>query len=402
MTNIILFDNEIRDRLLPLTFLRPTCELRVGILTIREKWERWLGGDISYITQDYLSEKYPINHGKVNYIINGSVLPSPQLIRLIRQMDFNEAFLKDEELIVAKLDEEQIETLIKDDDIEELRGFDLEGTQYLKINHLWDIYQLNHQAIVDDYELLTRTRTSQPLSDTNRVLGPPDQVFLEEGARVECATLNAEEGPIYIGKGAQVMEGATVRGSLALCEGAIVKMGSRVYGGTTLGPHSKIGGEVNNAVLQAYSNKSHDGYLGNSVLGEWCNLGADTNTSNLKNNYENIKLWDYSQERFIKTGMQFCGLIMGDHSKTGINTMLNTGTVIGVSSNVFGEGFPRNFIPSFSWGGKHGFQTYRTDKAFETAERVMARRGVEFDVQDRLILLRIFEDTVKFRRWEKD
>ena len=401
MVRIILFDNEIRDRLLPLTFTRPTCEIRMGILTIREKWERWLKGKTSYITQDYLAEKYPIDHSKVNYIINGSVLPSSQLVRLIQQMDFNEAFLQGEELIVAKLDEEQIENLIRDEDIGELKGYDLEGTDYLKVDNLWDIYRQNPQAIEEDFELLAKGRLSQPLSDTNRVLGPAEKIFLEEGAQVECATLNTKEGPIYIGKGAEVMEGSHIRGPLALCEGGIIKMGTRIYGGTTIGPHSKVSGELNQCVILGYSNKAHEGYLGNSVIGEWCNIGADANTSNLKNNYEKVKLWSYVSESFVDTGQQFCGLIMGDHSKTGINTMFNTGTVVGVSSNVFGEGFPRNFIPSFSWGGKQGFQTFRTDKAFETAERVMARRGVDFDVQERLILLRIFEDTAKFRRWEK-
>ena len=401
MVRIILFDNEVRDRLLPLTFTRPTCEIRMGILTIREKWEHWLGEKAAYITQDYLAEKFPIDHGQVNYIINGSVLPSPQLVRLIKQMEFNEALLQGEELVVAKLDEEQIENLIRDEDIGELRGFDLEGTSYLKIDNLWDIFANNAQAIEEDFELLSRNKTSQPISDTNQVLGAPERIFIEEGAQVECSTLNVKEGVIYIGKDAEVMEGSHIRGNFSLGEGAKVKMGTRIYGGTTVGPFSKVSGELNNCVMLGYSNKAHEGYLGNSVIGEWCNLGADANTSNLKNNYEDIKLWSYPEERFVETGRQFCGLIMGDHSKTGINTMFNTGTVVGVSANVFGEGFPRNFIPSFSWGGKHGFQTYRTDKAFETVERVMARRGMEFDVQERLIILRVFEETAKFRRWEK-
>ncbi|MCB0616144.1 MAG: glucose-1-phosphate thymidylyltransferase, partial [Phaeodactylibacter sp.] len=288
MVRIILFDNETRGRLLPLTFIRPTCEIRMGILTIREKWERWLKGKVSYITQDYLSEKYPIDHSKVNYIINGSVLPSPQLVRLIQQMDFNEAFLRGEELIAAKLDEEQIENLIRDDDIGELRGFDLEGTDYLKIDNLWDIFAQNGQAIEEDFELLTKGRQSQPISDTNRVLGPAEKIFLEEGARVECATLNTTGGPIYIGREAEVMEGSHIRGGLALCEKGTIKMGARVYGGTTIGPHSKVSGELHNCVLLGYSNKAHEGYLGNSVIGEWCNLGADANTSNLKNNYETV------------------------------------------------------------------------------------------------------------------
>lgn len=398
--NIILFDNEVRDQLLPLTFTRPVCELRVGILTIREKWEKYLPGKISYITQDYLSEKYQIDYGPENYVINGSVLPSPQLLQLIKEMDFNQAYLKNEELIVAKLDENQFEKLIHDEDITEIKGFDLEDTQYLKINHPWDIFQLNDAAIREDFDLLTKGRISAPLSPTNRVLGA-EQIFIEEGAEVEFGILNASTGPIYIGKNAKILEGVMMRGPVAFCEGSIVKMGAKIYGATTLGPNSKVGGEINNAVFQSHSNKGHDGYLGNAVIGSWCNLGADTNNSNLKNNYAEVKAWSYPEERFIKTGLQFCGLIMGDHSKTGINTMLNTGTVIGVCANIFGSGFPRNFVPSYAWGGNAGFTTYKTDKAFETMTRVMARRKKEFDTEERLIMLRIFEDTAKYRAWEK-
>ncbi len=402
MPNIILFDNEVRDRLLPLTFTRPVGELRMGILTIREKWERWMDAPVSYITQDYLAERFEIEYGKDNYIINGSVLPSPQLVRLIKQMDYNEAYLRGEELIVAKLDEEQISRLISDDDISELNGFDLEGTEYLKIDYLWDIYLHNQQAIAEDFELLTQGLKSAPLSASNRVVGDPAQIFLEEGANVECATLNTVDGPIYFGKDSLVMEGCMIRGGFSLGEGGILKMGAKVYRGTTLGPGCKGGGEINNVVMLANSNKSHEGYLGNAVLGEWCNIGADTNASNLKNNYDEVRVWSYEEERFMKTGQQFCGLFMGDHSKTGISTMLNTGTVIGVCANVFGEGFPRTFIPSFAWGGKQGFQTYRSDKAFETMDRVMERRGHTLSVQERLILLRVFEDTRQYRKWEKE
>ncbi len=401
MPNIILFDNEVRDKLLPLTFTRPVGEIRVGILTIREKWERWLNAPVSFITQDYLAERYEIEYGAENYIINGSVMPSPQLVRLIQQMDFNEAYLQGEELVVAKLDGEQISRLINDEDISELAGADLEGTDYLKINHLWDIYKLNQEAIAQDFELVTKGRESLPLSPTNRVVGDPGLVFLEEGASVECAALNTTNGPIYFGKDSLVMEGCMIRGGFSLGDCGILKMGAKVYQGTTLGPGCKGGGEINNVVMIANSNKSHEGYLGNAVLGEWCNIGADTNASNLKNNYDEVRLWSYVEERFEKTGQQFCGLIMGDHSKTGISTMLNTGTIVGVCANIFGEGFPRNFIPSFSWGGKQGFQTYRSDKAFETMERVMERRGQSLSVQERLILLRVFEDTRKYRKWEK-
>ena len=401
MPHIILFDNEVRDRLLPLTFTRPVCEIRFGLMTIREKWARWLDAPVSYITQDYLAERYEIGQGEDNLIINGSVCPSPQLVRLIEQMNHNEALLKGEELIAAKLEEAAIERLIADEDIGELKGYDLTGTEYLKLDHLWDIYRLNAQAIEQDFELLTKNRESAPLGDSNRVVGPRDQLFLEEGAQAHCAVFNTTAGPIYIGKDATVMEGSLLRGPIGLGCHSTFKMGAKIYGATTVGPHCKVGGEVSNSVFLGYSNKAHDGYLGNAVIGQWCNIGADTNNSNLKNNYDQVRLWSYPEGRFVKTGQQFCGLFMGDHSKTAINTSLNTGTVIGVSVNLFGEGFPRNFVPSFAWGGKNGFQTYRSDRAFETMERVMARRGIELDVQERLILLRIFEDTVKYRSWEK-
>jgi UDP-N-acetylglucosamine diphosphorylase/glucosamine-1-phosphate N-acetyltransferase len=400
MENIILFDNETRDNLLPFTYTRPVCEIRVGILTIREKWEHWLNGKASFITQDYLSQKYDITIADKNYIINGSVLPTLELFRMIDGMRNNEALLKDGELIVAKLDNKQFEVLMEDDEIEELAGYEVGDVKLLKINNLWDIYKINEEALKLDFQLLTKGKTSQPISATNQVLGK-ENIFIEEGATVECATLNAQTGPIYIGKNAQIMEGAMVRGPLAMCENAVLKMGAKIYGATTLGPYCKVGGEVNNSVFFGYSNKGHDGFLGNSVIGEWCNLGADSNNSNLKNNYTEVKLWNYKTEKFEKTGQQFCGLIMGDHSKCGINTMFNTGTVVCVSSNIFGSGFPRNFVPSFAWGGASGYSTFKTDKAFETAEAMMARRGKEFETIDRVIMLKVFEDTAKYRRWEK-
>lgn len=396
MANIILFDNEVREQLLPLTYTRPVCEIRVGILNIREKWEHWLQGKASYITQDYLAEKYPIDYGADNFLINGSVLPSEPLCRLITQMEPREAYLMGDELIVARLDGEQMEQLIHDEDFGELKGFNLEDTPFLKINHLWDIYRLNDAALREDFALLTKGRDSEPLSATNRCTGG-EHIFIEAGAKVEFATINAETGPVYIGKDAVIMEGCLIRGPLALCEGAVLKMGAKIYGATTVGPYSKVGGEVNNSVLIGYSNKAHDGFLGNSVLGEWCNLGADTNNSNLKNTYDEVKLWNYPTERFLPTGQQFCGLFMGDHARCGINTMFNTGTVVGVCANIFGSGYPRNFVPSFVWGGPAGYQSYRTEKAYVAIENMMARRNQTFSIEDRLILLRIYEDTAKYR-----
>jgi len=400
MANIILFDNETRESLLPLTFTRPVCELRMGILRIREKWERWLNASASFITQDYLSSKYGIDYDDNNYFINGSALPSPELVALVRQMEYNEALLQGEELIAARLDARQLEKLMKDDDIEELKGIELGDTPYIKINGLTDLFNHNAQAIAQDVELLSKKGHFVPVP-SSCFAKAKNQIFLEEGAEVEGAFLNASEGPIYVGRNARVMEGSMIRGPVAIGEHAQVKMGAKIYGGTTIGPWCKAGGEIVSSVLMEYSNKAHDGFLGHSYLGAWTNIGADTNTSNLKNNYENVRLWSYPEERFLDTGSQFCGLIMGDHSKTAINVMLNTGTIIGVSTNIFGEGFPRNFVPSFSWGGNGGYRTYKTEKAFETMERVMDRRQQTLDIEDRLIYLRVYEETQSYRSWDK-
>ena len=267
----------------------------------------------------------------------------------------------------------------------------------ISIEHTWDIFSKNGEALQDDFNLITKDRKSEPIPTSNNIISP-ENIFIEEGAILEFTTLNATNGPIYIGKDALIMEGALIRGPLALCEGAIVKLGAKIYGPTTIGPYSKVGGEINNSVLFAYSNKGHDGFLGNAVLGEWCNIGADSNNSNLKNDYSEVRLWDYNSESFEKTGLQFCGLIMGDHSKCAINTMFNTGTVVGVNANIFGSGFPRNFIPSFTWGGNSGFTTYLPKKAFEVAKTVMSRRHIEFTEQDAAILEHVFEETKKFRR----
>jgi UDP-N-acetylglucosamine diphosphorylase/glucosamine-1-phosphate N-acetyltransferase len=403
MKNLILFDPDTRDQLLPLSYTRPVCEMRVGILTIRQKWERWMNGRVSFITQDYLSDKYPIAISADNYVINGAVLPNAELCGLIETLKNNEALLKNGELIAARLDEKQFQNLMEDNAIEELEGFEMEESlNFLIINHLWDIFKLNDLALRSDFELVTKGRKSQPLSITNQFIGDESQLFIEEGAVVECSILNTKNGPIYIGNDAEVMEGCIIRGGLALCDHAILKMGARIYGATTIGPHSKVGGEVNNSVLFGHSNKAHDGYLGNSVLGEWCNLGADTNNSNLKNNYDEVKLWDYTKESFVKTGLQFLGLIMGDHSKCAINTMFNTGTVVGVSANIFGAGFPRNFIPSFTWGGSGGFETYPFNKACDTISRVISRKNIQLSEEDKQILKYIFDFSARYRSWERD
>ncbi|CCG53743.1 Probable sugar phosphate nucleotydyl transferase [Flavobacterium indicum GPTSA100-9 = DSM 17447] len=387
--NYILFDGNVRNALLPFTFTRPVADIRVGILTIREKWEKYLGYTTTTITEEYLSEKYPMVEMEENVIINASFLPNQVLAEMVRNLEENQAIFYDDEVLAFYTKEGQE---VDFDTYEIIEYTD----ECLRIEHTWDIFQKNDAAIREDFELLTEDRFSQPIPKSVNVIAP-ENVFIEEGAKLEFVTLNASTGPIYIGRNAEIMEGSVIRGPFALGEEAQVKLATKIYGATTVGPHCRVGGEVNNSVMFAYSNKGHDGFLGNSVLGEWCNIGADSNNSNLKNNYEEVKLWSYESERFEKTGLQFCGLMMGDHSKCGINTMFNTGTVIGVSANIFGSGFPRNFVPSFSWGGASGFMTYITKKAFETARIVMSRRHIDFTSEDAKILEHVFEETKKYR-----
>lgn len=389
--NYILFDGTVRKALLPFTFTRPVADIRIGILTIREKWEQYLGSTTTTLTEEYLMEKYPMVEMEQNIMINASFLPNAILVDLIQNLEQNQAVVYQEEIVAFYTNDSQEEVNFEQYDLVVYEG------DLMQIENTWDIFAKNDSALRDDFNLITADRTSQPIPKSVNVIAP-ENIFIEEGAKLEFVTLNASTGPIYIGKNSEIMEGSVIRGPFALCESGRVKLATKVYGATTVGPHSVIGGEVNNSVLFGYSNKGHDGFLGNSVLGEWCNIGADSNNSNLKNNYEEVRLWSYETEGFAKTGLQFCGLMMGDHSKCGINTMFNTGTVVGVSANIFGSGFPRNFVPSFSWGGAAGFSTYITAKAFQTAKIVMARRNVEFTDQDAAILTHVFEETKKYRK----
>ena len=389
--NYILFDGSARNQLLPFTYTRPVADIRVGILTIREKWEKMLGFTSSTVTEDYLIDKFPMIEMEQNIFINASVLPTKHLVSLIQNLSENKAlFIDDEPLAFFAKEDQEI-------DFETFDVLPYTNDDILRIENTWDIFKLNGEAIKRDFKLLTTDRESQLIPEMTLAFNK-DQIFIEEGAVLPLCSLNANDGPIYIGKDSEIMEGSMIRGPFALCENATIKMGAKIYGATTIGPHSKIGGEVNNCVIFGYSNKGHDGFLGNSVLGEWCNIGADTNNSNLKNNYAEVRLWDYETEGFAKTGLQFCGLMLGDHSKCGINTMFNTGTVVGVSANIFGSGFPRNFIPSFSWGGSAGMITYKTNKAFEVAKVVMSRRDIAFTEVDIQILEHIFKETSKWRK----
>ncbi len=389
--NYILFDGPARNALLPFTFTRPVADILIGIMTIREKWELRLGSTTTTLTEEYLSEKFPMVELEENVMINASFLPNDILAEMVSNLEPNQAIFKGDEVIAFYTNDEQESVDFDTYEILECHQ------ECITVEHSWDIFSKNDAAIREDFDYLIQNRKSQLIPKSVNAIAP-ENIFIEKGAKLEFVILNASSGPIYIGKDSEVMEGTNIRGPFALCERGQVKMGSKVYGATTVGPYSRIGGEVKNAVLFSYSNKGHDGFLGDSVIGEWCNIGADSNNSNLKNNYEEVKLWDYETEGFAKTGLQFCGLMMGDHSKCGINTMFNTGTVVGVSANIFGSGFPRNFVPSFSWGGAAGFTTYLTKKAFETARLVMSRRNVDFDEREAAILEHVFEESKKWRK----
>ena len=390
--NYILSDASYRNAFLPFTFTRPLCDIRIGIDTLREKWEGHLDRSCSALSEAYLREKFPLLIEADNIVINASYIPDAALAQAVAELGYGEMLLDEEEWIAYRSSR-----VASDMGPEDFKPIPYKG-EILQIKHTWDIFRLNGPVLEADFERITSGRHSEPLSPYNRVIRP-ERIFLERGAKVEHCILNASNGPIYIGKDAEVMEGSVIRGGFAMGHNSVVKMGAKIYGPTSVGPYCKIGGELNNVVLFGYSSKAHDGFLGNAVLGEWCNLGADTNNSNLKNNYAPVKLWSYESGRFENTGLQFCGLMMGDHSKTAINTMINTGSVIGVSVNLYSAGFPRNFIPSFSWGGANGFVTYRTAKAFETAQVAMARRQVEFDEKEARILQHVFELTKSWRNY---
>jgi len=395
MDSILLFDDPaIRGSLLPFTFTRPVADIRVGILKISEKWQKMTGYSVSFLTQDYLQKKFPRNAGNA-LAINGAWLPDSTSLRVLESLSPNQSLYFGKTLIATYIGEtEKNLGAVKGKEIVQMESA---PTLLLKT---WNIFQFNGAEIRKDFDLITQGRESAKISDPHTKLYSPENIFIEEGAVIRAAVLNADGGPIYIGKNTEIQEGALIRGPFALCENSTVNMGAKIKGDTTVGPHSKVGGEVSNSVIFGFSNKGHEGFLGNSVIGEWCNMGADTNTSNLKNNYSPVKLWDYTVGTYANTSLQFCGLMMGDHSKCGINTMFNTGTVVGIGSNVFGPGFPRKFIPSFAWGGEEGFSTFLFPKFLETAKAVVARRGLELNTEDEEILRMIFEMSKNYRIWE--
>jgi len=406
--NIVLFDDQAWNNLLPLTFTKPVAELRVGITTIFEKWMNHLdvfNEEISYLTQLHLSDQFVLKLEEVNLFINGSVLPNENLIQQISALKNGDILFDEKQKVVIAFksditDRKALFEIINGDPTEKAILLDKEN-EYLRISELWHIFEYNAQAIVYDFESLEQVAINFDFFNNNMIIGNEDDISVLSEEDISHVCFNTENGPIYIGQGVKIMEGSYIRGPFAICDHSVVKMAAKIYGGTTIGPHSKVGGELNNVVIQSYSNKGHDGFLGNAVIGSWCNLGADSNCSNLKNNYADVKMWRYPNMDYVSTERQFCGLIMGDHSKCGINTMFNTGTVVGVSANVFGAGFPPKFIPSFAWGGPEGFQTYKFDKVIETAQRVMLRRNHDLSKIEKNILKFIFEMTEKNRFWEK-
>lgn len=391
----ILFDTHLRHQLLPFTHTRPIADLRCGILTARERWELLLENTTSTLTETYLQPAFPLITEADNIYINGAIVGDATLAIAINSLKSNEALVQDNILIAVRT-----ETILQYGAalsfVEENWDKVIYAGPLVAINQVWDIFSKNEQVLKTDFELLTLNKMSAQLPEYVTAMGKAN-IFIEEGAKIYPCIINAEAGPVYIGKDAEIMEGAIIRGPFALGEHATVKMGAKVYGGTTIGPSCKVGGEISNVVFFANSNKGHDGFLGNAVIGEWCNLGADTNCSNLKNNYDEVKVWSEHQNKSVKTGLQFCGLLMGDHSKCGINTMFNTGTVAGVACNIYGGGFPPTFVPSFSWGGADNMVTHRVEKALDTANRMMARRNKSLSKAEVDVLEYIYAQTTKQR-----
>jgi len=378
--NYTLFDEpSIRQSLLPLTFTRPVSLIRVGILTIAEKWELFTKQKPLFLTEDYLHEKFP--QGGTELCINGAIIPNVSLFEELKNLKQGEALVK-QGLTVAYYGRAETRKECQSD--------------FKAILYPWDIFAKTSAEIRNDAALLdTKDKKWYTIEDHHTKAYNTDNIFIEEGVKIRAAVLNAEDGPIYLGKHSEIQEGALIKGPFALGEYSVVNMGGKMRGDSSIGPYCKVGGEVSNSVLFGYSNKGHDGFIGNTIIGEWCNLGADTNTSNLKNNYGQVQVYSYKEKKLVNTGLQFCGLIMGDHSKAGINTMFNTGTIVGVCANIFGSGFPDKFIPSFAWGGAEGLEIFKLDKAYEVAERVMARRKLTLEETDKRILKHIFDSTSK-------
>lgn len=393
---INLFDTARAAYLLPFTHTRPAADIRCGILTMRERWEQYLQATGSgSITPTPLSKVFPAHYGDDNLYLNGNVFANVPLAIVVSNLKPGQALIQEEAVIAIRTGQQLDYEAINKGSLKDFEPvFYKEAVIALK--NVWDIFVLNDYALRADFELLTHNKTSAPIPEGIRVIGDPNNLFLAEGAKIYDGVVNTSTGPVFIDEDAEVMEGVMLRGPLYLGKHGAIKMGAKIYGATTIGHGSKVGGEISNTVFFDYSNKGHDGFLGNAVIGAWCNLGADTNSSNLKNNYDEVSIWSEHENRMIRTGLQFCGLLMGDHSKCGINTMFNTGTVVGVSCNIYGGDFPDKFIPSFSWGGKNDRTSYQFDKAIDTARRMMARRSMEPSAEEIELLKYICKNSQQY------
>lgn len=391
--NIVLFDDpSVRTELFPFTLTRPVANIRCGILTIEEKWSKRLKAEVSFLTSDYLQKKFPLIESSDNLLINGCICPDENLVKTVLELKTGQSLIKNNITLATRQTSVNIP-------VDKANNITYEQAITV-IDRVWKIFELNAAEIKADMAVITRGRKSTGIQDNHTTVYGEENLFVEEGVTVRAAIINAERGPVYLGKNSVVNEGAIIRGAFALCEGSEVNPGAKIRGDSTIGPHSKVGGEVAATVIFGYSNKSHDGYMGCSVIGEWCNFGADSNTSNLKNNYDTVKLWNHNKKSFIDTGLQFCGLIMGDHSKCGINSMFNTGTMVDVFANIYGADFLPNYIPSFSWGGSGGLTTYMFEKALQTARKVLERRNLTLSEIDHDILQTVYKMTAEQRPWE--
>lgn len=403
--NYILFDDDKRLNFLPLTYTRPVSELFYGTCTNRERWEMVLGAKTSYLVPMYLSKKFPTIIHDDNILINARLFADADSLKDLDSLKPGQKIIYENEILGARIEGKVLEDALKREDSAKswhsgiLIHFELKSVtakfHALLISNVWDLFVRNEDFIKKDARRISDSNFSDDPHKSNTVFG--SQLFVHKKASVRASVLNSESGPIVVDEGAEIMEGCSIRGPVYIGENAVVKIGAKIYGPTSIGNFSKVGGEINNSVVSSFSNKAHDGFMGNSVIGEWCNLGADTNTSNLKNDYSEVKLWHFGKNGFVKTGRQFLGLIMGDHSKCGINTMFNTGAVVGVSANVYGAGYQPNHIPSFSWGQKGSFETYKLEKALKVADVVMKRRDLHLSGDDELILKSVFEQSEQYR-----
>ena len=390
--SLFLFDDQFRSHFQPLTLTRSISEIRLGIHTLKERWEQVMGQECQIISEDYL-RNIPLNFKTTQLYINARALPTDVLVSEINALEEGQGIFKDALLVAFKSETQFTFGKTEPKDLKRINS----KCKFSPLTKITDLFSRNEEMINLDFGRLDKVDGVQ-LPSHCTLIGDPTLIYVHPTAKVFGACFNTNSGPIYLGPNSEVMEGSVVRGPFVLCNSSTLKLGAKVYGATTIGPHSKVGGEVSNSLVLGYSNKGHDGFMGNSIIGEWCNLGADTNTSNLKNNYSNVRVWSYATEQMEDTGLVFCGLIMGDHSKCSINTMFNTGTVVGVNANIFGSGFPPKFVPSFTWGGGESFSTYKFEKAIETAEKVCARRKIELSVSQKNILKKIFDSTSHFRK----